>query len=405
MVLYHALILGILVLGLSSLVYNLRRFHTVQKVDPAVFSPETAPFVSILVPARNEERCIEACAGSLSRQVYPHFEVIVLDDHSEDATPQVLERLGFSHDPASPRRILSGEPLPPGWTGKGWACHQLSQAARGEYLLFIDADTRHEPEMLASNMKVALEWRSDLLSSWPHPVTKTWSEKLIIPLIYLALTFYPVALWQWIMKNVENARRFGPRLLRHFGAANGQFILFRREAYERVGGHAANRAHLVEDVALGRAVAIRAGEGLRLFNCDGSRLSEVRMYTRFSELWEGFTKNIRAVFEDSLAAYFLSGGFFLVVFLAPFFLIWGSHGVARWLVAGQIVLIYAIRGVLTLRFRTSWLGWLGHPLGQIIATAIALNSWRCSAGKGVVWKGRRYEVVHPGDAPRDTPVA
>jgi hypothetical protein len=149
---------------------------------------------------------------------------------------------------------------------------------------------------------------------------------------------------------------------------------------------------MVEDLALGRATA---REGLRLINCDGSSISQVRMYSRFSEVWEGFTKNTRAAFENSLAFYFISGAVVCATFLFPFGFFWFTEGIARWLVLAQIAIIYAIRIRLSFRFGTSWLGCFLHPVGQFLITAIALNSWRCSAGKGVTWKGRRYDVVHP----------
>ena len=124
---------------------------------PRRFEPNSAPdastpLVSVLVPARNEERRISPCLQSLLLQDYPHYEVLVLDDHSEDETAHAVTQFGFTRDPASPRRLLDGEPLPPGWTGKCWACHQLAAAARGEYLLFTDADTVHEPQALGATV-------------------------------------------------------------------------------------------------------------------------------------------------------------------------------------------------------------------------------------------------------------
>jgi len=397
MIAYQAAILLSLLGCLAMVLWNVRAFRSVPVMPVIGTAPEEpasgeAPLVSVLVPARNEALRIGPCASSLARQRYANFEVLVLDDHSDDGTADVLRGLGFSEEPAARLRILKGAPLPPGWTGKGWACHQLSEAARGEYLLFTDADTEHVPQMLASTVALARETRADLLSAWPRLLAFTWSEKLVLPMIHLALVYYPHALWLWLQDHPEWLKRVPAHIRRGFGAANGQFIFFRKAAYEQIGGHAACRNHMVEDVALGRAAA---REGLRLLNCDGSPVCSVRMYTRFSEVWEGFTKNIRAAFESSLALYLATGAGFFATFLLPFALVWRVEGAARWLVAAQIVVIYAIRARLAVRFSTSWLGILLHPVAQILTTAIALNSWRCSAGKGVTWKGRRYEVVHP----------
>src|SRR5260370_18437595 len=117
------------------------------RLRPEARSAATAG-VSVLVPARNEAPRIRACLESLIAQNYLSLEIVVLDDESQDATTEIARSLGFSTDPGSNRRLLTGEPLPPGWTGKSWACHQLADGARAEYLLFTDADTVHQPAAL-----------------------------------------------------------------------------------------------------------------------------------------------------------------------------------------------------------------------------------------------------------------
>jgi len=138
------------------------------------------PLVSVLVPARNEERNIEKCIKSLLQQDYPSYEIIVLDDESEDRTWQILSRLAQGNDNL---HLLKGKPLPEEWIGKCWACHQLSEKARGEYLLFVDADTVHKPSMLRSVMDAAGFYQADLISGLPHEKIETFSELLTIPLI------------------------------------------------------------------------------------------------------------------------------------------------------------------------------------------------------------------------------
>jgi chlorobactene glucosyltransferase len=230
------------------------------------------------------------------------------------------------------------------------------------------------------------------LSAWPRLMTGSWSEKLIIPMIHLlALAVYPHALLLFFQARPTIAARMPRRLLRALGAANGQFLLFKRESYERIGGHASVRNHLVEDVALGREIALRIGEGMRLINCDGARFVQCRMYTRFAEVWEGFTKNVRPAFEDSPAVFLAIGWLQLCCFFAPCLFVF-FPGSAWRLITSQVVLIYAIRLLLTIRFRTSWWSLLLHPVGHALAMSIAMNSWRKSAGSGVKWKGRIYRV-------------
>ncbi len=386
---YHLIVIAILVWSLGMVLANLACFDGLRAAEP--FGPD-APMVSILVPARNEALNIEACAGSLLAQDYPNWELLVLDDHSEDATGDIVRGLGVSES-GERARLLRGEALPEGWTGKGWACHQLAQAARGEMLFFTDADTTHAPGTVSAAMAYAQRHRADLVSAWPRLVTVTWSEKLIIPMIVLlGMTLYP----HWLVLALQRWPRIAAmvpaRWLRMLGAANGQFMFFTREAYARIGGHAAIRDHVVEDVALGRAVTARIGEGMRLRNCDSQAFSTVRMYRSLGEVWEGFTKNLRAAFEGPLAGFLTIGAVQLCCFLLPFVLLLLLPVPGKRYIVAEVALVYVIRILLTARFQTSWLGCLLHPIGHALALAIGLNSWRRSAGGGVTWKGRQYSV-------------
>lgn len=346
--------------------------------------------LSVLVPARNEERRIHDCLASLIAQQPPPREIILLDDRSSDRTAMIATELGFSQEPGARLRLIRGEELPNGWVGKNWACHQLSRVAAPESgsLLFTDADTTHGPDCLRTALAHAAETRADLLSLWPDQITGTWSEKLVIPLGYLLFTaFQPLPLLSWLQAAPGRAVRWGftRERLATFGAANGQFLLFRRTAYRALGGHEALRDHLVEDIAFGRRVAARTAEGMRLVNADGSLLVRCRMYSGVSELWEGFSKNLRPVFEESHHLFLLFGVVTGGLFLLPFLLL--GNGTAP-LVA--VTLIMAMRFLLTLRFRTSWFGFIAHPFGILLALLIALNSWRLCLRGGITWKGRTY---------------
>jgi chlorobactene glucosyltransferase len=352
--------------------------------------PETISDVSVLIPARNEEGRIRDCLASLAAQRPPVREVILLDDRSTDRTAEIARELGFREQKGARLRLIRGEELPEGWVGKNWACHQLSKAAdpATSHLLFTDADTIHGPECVAAALCHARKVRADLLSLWPDQVTGTWSEKLIIPLGYLLfMGFHPFPLLALLQAYPGRAERWGGgrRRLAMLGAANGQFLLFRRQSYESLGGHEALRDHLVEDIAFGRRVAARTGEGMRLVNADGSDLLTCRMYTGFAGVWEGFSKNLRPVFEESHHSFLLFGIVVFGLFLLPFMALpWiPSAGVG----VGLIVLM---RLLLTLRFRTSWFGFFAHPVAVLLALLIALNSWRLCLRCGIVWKGRVY---------------
>ncbi len=371
---------------LNSLV-NMRLLRRLQSVPRGT---DEFSDVSVLVPARNEEARIRDCLSSLIAQDPPVREIILLDDRSIDRTAEIARELGFLEEPGGRLRLLRGEALPEGWVGKNWACHQLATAAdpRSVHLLFTDADTIHGPACVRTALAHARRERADLLSLWPDQITGTWSEKLVIPLGYLLfMAFHPFPILKWLQSRPSRVGRwrFTAERLAGMGAANGQFLLFRRDAYAALGGHESLRDHLVEDIAFGRKVAARTGEGMRLVNADGIELLRCRMYTGFAQLWEGFSKNLRPVFEESHLAFM---GFGIVVgglFLMPFLLAGTGPGVLL-----SIALIMVLRLLLTLRFRTSWFGMVLHPLGVVIALLIALNSWRLCRGDGVTWKGRVY---------------
>jgi chlorobactene glucosyltransferase len=353
--------------------------------------PQNCPLVSVLVPARNEVQRIGPCLRSLLAQDYPNFECIVLDDQSDDGTPDLVRSLGFS---ASSRfKLISGRPLPPNWVGKSWACHQLSQVARGEYLVFTDADIVHHPGTISAAVNAIHRERSDLLTAWPRQVTEAFGERLLIPFLFVAAS---CCLPHWLLALAQRHRRFaqllGPNFLRNLGTASGQFMCVRRSVYERIGGHAAAQNHLVEDVALARAVSAGTETGSRLISCDGTALIRCRMYRSFGDLWEGFTKNLWPLFENDFIAFTSLVIGQIIVFALPFFL-------APWLLGWELglllSLILLLRVFITVRFCTSWVSVLCHPFGYLLALALAMNSLRRSLGRGVTWKGRLYQVSSP----------
>jgi chlorobactene glucosyltransferase len=201
------------------------------------------PFVSILVPARDEAPRVARTVGLLLAQAYPRFELLLLDDASTDDT---ADRALEAAQGAPRFRLLRGQPLPAGWIGKNWACQQLSEAARGDLLLFTDADVSRSPQALAAIAAQLSRSRADLLAVFPTQRTGSLAERLVVPLMALAVLGYlPVWAVHFISWPV-------------FSAANGQCLAFRRAAYERIGGHAAVHSVIVEDMALAGAIK-RAG--------------------------------------------------------------------------------------------------------------------------------------------------
>lgn len=375
MLLYQLIVLGVLLLIALNCCLNILVFRR-PKSAPIPDAGE-APLISILIPARNEENRLGPCLDSLFRQSYPDLEWIVMDDHSTDATADLV-RARMAGEPRL--RLAQSETLPQGWTGKAWACWQLSQKARGEILLFTDADTHHELNSVADAAAMLRQKKGDLLSLWPRQIAKTWSEILILPFVHVLILFY---LPHWMPRFVKS---------RSLGVANGQFMMFTRGGYDAIGGHQKVHSHLVEDVALGREIKT---SGLRLLNADGSRHVSCRMYENFSQVWEGFTKNLRAGFEDNVAGFVFMGLVQFIFLTGPFFCldpeILGFSPRVLPVVLAQITLILALRIALALLYRQPLIGALLHPVGQMLALIIALNSWIQSARGRVTWKGRSYK--------------
>src|SRR5580700_641676 len=244
---------------------------------PATLPASTRPAVSVIVPARNEGVCLAACLRSLVKQSGVPLEIIVVDDHSTDHTREIA--LSFSSQQV---RLIEAGPLPPGWTGKNNAVNAGSKAATAEWLLFTDADTIHLPGSLARSLEEAKRHGAALLSYSPEQIVKSFWEKAIMPVIFadLAASFRPS---QVSDPNSPAA------------AANGQYILITREAYDAIGGHAAIAGNLLEDVALARAVK-RSGRKI-LFRYGGDAV-RTRMYRSFAQLREGWTKNLALLFPS-----------------------------------------------------------------------------------------------------------
>ncbi len=240
-----------------------------------------SPRVSVLLPARNERETISACVSSLVAQRYADFELLVLDDNSADHTAAAAAAAGQGRV-----RVVKGKPVPEGWNGKAWACHQLGAMARGELLFFTDADTLHHPNTLAQAVAAAEELQADLLTAITGARTASLGELVTVPFpLWSVLSLLPLPLAYRLHKN------------KALVAANGKFLLIRRDAYQVIGGHAAVRDHATEDMEIARRVK-EAGRRWRLVNATDFVCS--RMYRSWPEAREGFAKNYFALFQYRL---------------------------------------------------------------------------------------------------------
>lgn len=383
MLIYQVVITVILAALLLNTIVNLRLLRA-PTTAASLDDMDEAPLISILVPARNEERSIAQCVESLAQQDYPHCEIIVLDDQSEDQTATIVADMARRY---SNVRLLHGGELPPNWHGKANACAQLAKAASGEWLLFVDADAVLAPRCVTVTLREARKRRADLLTMIPTSLVGSIGEALLLPIIPMTFAaFLPLGL-------VTNH----PSPL--FAGALGQFLLFRRDAYLRIGGHAAVRTDIVEDIQLSRHIKRHGG---RLVWIDGTELMRVRMYHSFSEAWRGITKSAFAAINYSLPILLPGVVACVALFCGPYiFLVIGavhypSSGLWLWLPLLQVAFLWTTHLLVMRRFHLpTALVFLqaGTMLAIILTTLHA--AIQTEFGAGVVWKGRTYQFGAP----------
>jgi glycosyltransferase involved in cell wall biosynthesis len=335
---------------------------------PEVPATEPLPTVSVIVPARDEAENLMRLLPSLLCLEPGPTEILVVDDRSRDRTAAIASGFGV--------RVLASTEPPAGWSGKNWACQLGSRAARGEWLLFTDADTWHAPESLGLALKSAIADRADLLSVLTGQECRSLWERLLLPFAYSHYFAAGGPTWA----NDDRARS---------ALANGQYLLVRRAAYDRVGGHAAVRGSLGEDVDFARLLR-RAGGRVRVYRAE--RLVRVRMYSSLAEIQTGFRKYMAGYLRAHpphgaiVAASTIAAGLPLARILGAIH----GRGSARHALAAYVV------GVLAY---LPWVRWFGispvyallQPLAYAAFQAVALDAGlRSLLGIRVTWKGRRY---------------
>lgn len=332
------------------------------------------PFVSVLIPARNEANVIAATITALSRQDYPNYEIILLDDHSIDGTAQRAREAAKDFENLS---IITGQKLPKDWLGKNWACHQLSQAATGAVLVFTDADVQWRNDGLSCVIGLQQRTKANMLTVWPTQITLTWPERLIVPLMSFAIMAYLP----------EFMVRLSP--LKAFAAANGQCLVFERATYDAIGGHASVRNNVIEDVGMAR---LTKENSRKLVMADGSGVVSCRMYDGWLSVRDGFAKNILAGHGNSVPFLLASTVFHWLVFVVP--ILWLTIGLLAgwanlWLPLILTLVGIGLRALTAIATRQRTVDALFMPISVVLMTRIAAQSlwWHYRYG-GPRWKGR-----------------
>ena len=332
---------------------------------PKAESISNAPFVSILIPARNEEENIGTLLDQLSRLEYGDHEIIVYNDHSTDRTESVVERFAV-HDHTI--KLINGPKLPQGWLGKNHACHQLSRAAKGTILLFLDADVRVKKNLITRSIAHFRQYDLQLLSIFPKQVMKSLGEKVSVPLInWILLSLLPL----FLLKRLKNEV---------FSAANGQFMMFDTLTYRSILPHQKYRAHGVEDMAITRLFK-REGfaSDIRLGDDDIT----CRMYDGLDTAVNGFTKSIFQFFGNSklVTLYFA-----FITTAAPVIL---YFKLGLWWVIPYMAGTVMIRVFVSLASQQSVIHNLLLALPQqLVFLIIIVKGFITNKQKKLLWKGR-----------------
>lgn len=331
------------------------------------------PFVSVLIPARNEENNISRVIQSILSQNYSNLELIVLDDNSTDRTYEIASKYSAEHDNI---RIISGKNLPKNWLGKNWACHQLSKEAKGEYLIFTDSDNFHDENAVLFTIYHMFDKDLDLLSAFPNQQTVTFSEKLIVPMIDLII-YSGLILWTtYFIKHAE------------FAAANGQWIAFRSDVYFELGGHESVKSEIVEDVSLSRFFKRR---GKKILTFSGKNIVFGRMYSNFSDIWHGLSKNVFGLANFKTIPFFVLLFTFFLTSVAPYILVWFNDFSIIGYIAIAMIILWKL--ILAINHKQNIIiSIFFHPFSVLIFIFIGLNSFFQSKFGKVKWKDREIQL-------------
>lgn len=360
----------VLVAWITTLIRTILNLSLIPRLEEG--APTRGPLVSVIIPARNEAASIERTVRAFLAQTWESLEIIVVDDRSSDATGSILRSIAAED---SRLHLINGVDPPDGWLGKPWALHQGQGVARGELLLFVDADIVYEPHAVAAAVAQLRIAGSSMVTLFPRLVMETFWERLAMP--YLAVVAYSI-LPTWLANRT---------LIPILGVGGGTGNLIRRDHYDAVGGHAALRGAVIDDVATARLLR---RNGYRTTVVRASSLTSVRMYEGGRAIVEGFTKNIFAVFHRSYFLTITLGILGLVFHVMPY--IWAATG--ELISVAVVVLITLTRLILfaALRYPLHYAVW-AHPFMILFWTWLWMRSmWITGVRRQLTWRGRAYDA-------------
>ncbi len=336
------------------------------------------PFVSVLVPARNEERNILNLLNSISNQNYPNYELIILNDNSTDNTAKIVSEFIANNSHINIQLII-GRELPSGWIGKNWACFQLSESANGDILIYTDADNTHSKDAIITSVNAINRNNVDFLSAFPEQILVTFWEKVITPFIDLVLySLLPLIL-------VKNSK------FTSLSAANGQWIVIAKDAYKITGGHNTLKNKIVEDVEFCKLIK---SKNLKAMVLNGQEIIFTRMYHNLTEIISGFNKNFYGLTNNNIFIFLFLMTFFTLLGILPFVYLF-CFALNYVIILTLLLLLWQI--LLSLMIKQNKITeilfqLITLPIKLIFVFIIGIKSMYSNYSGNITWKDRKVKL-------------
>ncbi|MFY8159930.1 MAG: glycosyltransferase [Candidatus Kapaibacteriota bacterium] len=336
------------------------------------------PFVSVLVPARNEERNILNLLNSISNQNYPNYELIILDDNSTDNTAKIISEF-IANNSYINIQLIIGRELPSGWIGKNWACFQLSESANGDILIYTDADNTHSKDAIITSVNAINRNNVDFLSAFPEQILVTFWEKVITPFIDLVLySLLPLIL-------VKNSK------FTSLSAANGQWIVIAKDAYKITGGHNTLKNKIVEDVEFCKLIK---SKNLKAMVLNGQEIIFTRMYHNLTEIISGFNKNFYGLTNNNIFIFLFLMTFFTLLGILPFVYLF-CFALNYVIILTLLLLLWQI--LLSLMIKQNKITeilfqFITLPIKLIFVFIIGIKSMYSNYSGNITWKDRKVKL-------------
>ncbi len=336
------------------------------------------PFVSVLVPARNEERNILNLLNSISNQNYPNYELIILDDNSTDNTAKIVSEF-IANNSYINIQLIIGRELPSGWIGKNWACFQLSESANGDILIYTDADNTHSKDAIITSVNAINRNNVDFLSAFPEQILVTFWEKVITPFIDLVLySLLPLIL-------VKNSKFIS------LSAANGQWIVIAKDAYKITGGHNTLKNKIVEDVEFCKLIK---SKNLKAMVLNGQEIIFTRMYHNLTEIISGFNKNFYGLTNNNIFIFLFLMTFFTLLGILPFVYLF-CFALNYVIILTLLLLLWQILLSLMIKqnkIKEILFQFITLPIKLIFVFIIGIKSMYSNYSGNITWKDRKVKL-------------